>query len=244
MKIIKIHKGGFFMNLKEQGQDAWNDAYTEGGNMLFYPHEDIVRFINKYIRKRTNISEFVNIMQLSDTEWKNFKSIDVGCGVGRHVKFLDEFSLNPYGIDLSTAAIEKGKEWMNFLGKKYLADKMVVGSVTELPYEDNFFDIAVSHSVLDCMPRILAKKGFDEIVRVLKKNGMLYLDFYMDKEKGDGDTFVQEGFDKGVIKSYFTVDSLKEFIGNKAKIVEFKVLLPLYNQYFLRQKVLYFLTAQ
>lgn len=212
------------MNFNELKQDFWNKAYKRGGNILFYPHEEIVRFINKYIRKRTGISEFQNIFPISDLEWKKFKSIDLGCGIGRHIKLLDEFQLNPYGIDISNEAIEEGKRWMYSMNKEYLADKMIVGSVTELPYKDSFFDCGVSHSVLDCMPRSIAQQGFEEIIRVLKKNGMLYLDFYMDFNKGDVDEVVQEGFDKSTIKSYFTIESLKNFIGEKADIIELKII--------------------
>ena len=129
------------MDLMKQGQNVWNDAYENRGNILFYPHEEIVRFINKFIRKRTGVAEFKNMMQLSDFEWDNFRSLDLGCGIGRHIKFLDEFGLNPYGIDLSNEAIEEGKLWMYSINKKYLADKMIIGSVTKLPYKDNYFNI-------------------------------------------------------------------------------------------------------
>ena len=212
------------MNLKEEGQDIWNKAYERRGNILFYPHEEIVRFVNKYVRKRVGITEFTNILPLTDCEWKNFRSVDIGCGIGRHIKFLDEFGLNPYGIDLSNEAIEEGKGWMNFLDRKYLADKMIVGSVTSLPYQDGFFDLGVSHGLLDVMSRSMAEKGLDEILRVLKKGGLMYLDFYMDCNKGDTVELVKTGFDEGTIKSYFTVESLREFIGVKAKIVDLKII--------------------
>ena len=91
------------MNLKEEGQDIWNKAYERRGNILFYPHEEIVRFVNKYVRKRVGITEFTNILPLTDCEWKNFRSVDIGCGIGRHIKFLDEFGLNPYGITATHA---------------------------------------------------------------------------------------------------------------------------------------------
>lgn len=67
------------MNLKTVGQDMWNEAYDRGGNIVFYPHEEIVRFLNKYVRKRTGITTFKNIMPLTDDEWKKFASLDLGC---------------------------------------------------------------------------------------------------------------------------------------------------------------------
>ena len=190
------------MNLNSMRQDMWNEAYGRRGNIVFYPNEEIVRFLNRYVRKRTGISDFMDIMPLEASEWRNFASLDIGCGIGRHIKLLDEFGLNPHGIDLSSEAIAEGRKWMGVLDKQELADRMLVASVTDLPYEDDFFNICVSHSVLDCMPRDTARKGLQEAFRVLKKNGLMYLDFYMDDTKGDMDEEVLSGFDKGTVKSY------------------------------------------
>lgn len=212
------------MELKTTYQDKWDEAYGRGGNILFYPHEEIVRFVNKYVRKRIGISDFKNIMPLTETEWRSFRSLDLGCGIGRHVKFLDEFDLNPYGIDLSGEAIGIGKQWMHALGKQDLAEKLSIGSVTELPYEDEFFNICVSHSVLDCMPRSQARIGLIEALRVLKNKGMMYLDFYMDDKIGDGDIKAQIGFDKDTVKSYYTIEGIKKLIGDAANICEFKII--------------------
>lgn len=212
------------MNLKIVGQDMWNEAYDRGGNIVFYPHEEIVRFLNKYVRKRTGITTFKNIMPLTDDEWKKFASLDLGCGIGRHIRLLDEFGLNPYGIDLPSEAVIQGRTWMCAIGKQEQADKMSIGSVTELPYENEFFNICVSHSVLDCMPRKLAQMGIREAFRVLKSKGLMYMDFYMDNQKGDCDEQAMDGFDKNTIKSYFTVESIKEFIGDQADIKDFKII--------------------
>lgn len=95
---------------KNEGRAEWNAAYDRGGNITFYPHEEIIRFVNKYVRKREGIQEFRNVMDLPEDEWDQFKSLDLGCGIGRHVKFLDEFGLEPYGIDLSETAVSIGKD--------------------------------------------------------------------------------------------------------------------------------------
>ena len=51
------------MNFETLRQDKWNEAYERRGNILFYPHEEIVRFINKYVRKRTGISDFSDVLR-------------------------------------------------------------------------------------------------------------------------------------------------------------------------------------
>lgn len=144
--------------------------------------------------------------------------------MGRHVKFLDEFGLNPYGIDLSNEAISMGKDWMKSIGKDELAEHLMVGSVTDLPFEDNHFAICISCQALDSMPREIAQKGLQEAYRVLKADGLMYLDLIMDSGRGDTEEVVDEGYEKDTIQSYFTVDTIKGFIGWEAEIIEFKII--------------------
>lgn len=208
----------------QEEKNVWDEAYCRGGNILFYPHEEIIRFINKYVRKRVDVSNFHDIIELSEQQWENFASLDLGCGIGRHVKFLDEFGLNPYGIDLSDTAIAMGKSWFSSIGKQELSNRLSVASVTALPFEDNFFNICVSHGTLDSMPRSTAEKGMQEVYRVLKKNGLMYFDVIMDSQKKFEDEIVQSGYEKGTVQSYFTVERIKELIGNRAEILEFKII--------------------
>lgn len=212
------------MEKKFGKQAEWNNSYLGGGNMCFYPHEEIIRFVNKYIRKRDGIHEFHNVMDLPDEEWMNFKSLDLGCGIGRHVKFLDEFGLNPFGIDLSDTAISIGRNWFQELERADLAEKLTVGSVTDLPYEDETFWMCVSHGTLDSMARDIAQAGIKETARVLKKNGLMYLDLIMDVQKADKEVVVEQGYEKGTIQSYFNVDSIKQFLGDELQIIEFKII--------------------
>ena len=204
-------------------REQWNDSYL-GGNICFYPQEEIVRFINKYVRKRFGFNQFHNIMQRSEKEWKDFKSLDLGCGIGRHIRFLDEFGLNPFGIDLSDVAVSIGKEWFIELGCRDLTERLKVGSVIALPYEDETFEICISAGTLDSMSREIAIKGIEEALRVLKKQGLMYLDLVMDTQKGDIDEIVQDDLEKDTIQSYFTVDTIKSFIGDMVKIIEFKMI--------------------
>jgi SAM-dependent methyltransferase len=192
-----------------------------GGNICFYPHEEIVRFVNKYVRKREGISDFRDIMPNLDA---NTASLDLGCGIGRHVKLLDEFGLNPYGIDLSDTAIGMGKQWFDSIGRSDLSDKLQVASVTELPFENEYFNICVSHGVLDSMPRELAMAGIKETYRVLRHGGLMYFDLIMDSKRGDVDEKVKSGYEKDTVQSYFTIESIKAFVGIEAEIIEFKII--------------------
>ena len=47
------------MNLKRIKN--WDKSYKNRDNYIFYPHEEIIRFISKYIRKRVGLNEFTYI---------------------------------------------------------------------------------------------------------------------------------------------------------------------------------------
>ena len=185
---------------QQQGCESWNTSYGRGGNICFYPHEEIVRFVNRYVRKKHGINDFEDLLPLLERE--DFASLDLGCGIGRHTNFLDEFSLNPYGIDLSDTAISIGKQWLESLGKMDLSERLMVGSVSNLPFDDNFFSICVSCGVLDSMPRKIAIEGMKEIHRVLLPGALMYLDLIMDESAREGDETVSAGYEKDTIHSF------------------------------------------
>ena len=41
-----------------------------------------------------------------------YKVLDLGCGIGRHVKYAYEMQLDAYGIDLSDTAISIARSWL------------------------------------------------------------------------------------------------------------------------------------
>jgi ubiquinone/menaquinone biosynthesis C-methylase UbiE len=95
---------------------------------------------------------------------KNRKGLvlDLGCGSGRH--FLYDKNLKFYGIDFSEELIKIARE------KDYV--EVRVGNVSEIFYENDFFDFIVFSRVLHCIERIKdRRKSLEEIYRVLKDGG-------------------------------------------------------------------------
>jgi len=119
-----------------------------------------------------------------------------------------------------------GKKWFHELGRDDLAEKMIVGSVTDLPFENNSFEICVSHGVFDSMYRDIATKGIKEVLRVLKPNGLMYVDLIMDSQRGNCDEIVDSGYEKDTVQSYFTVNEIEKLLEEygSTKIIEFKII--------------------
>lgn len=88
------------------------------------------------------------------------KILDAGCGVG----FLGEHLTNGniWGIDISYKMVERAKNRM---------ERVLVGDLENLPYEDNSFDCIFARSVVHHLPH--PQVGVGELFRVLKDGGMI-----------------------------------------------------------------------
>lgn len=202
----------------ELKKNEWNEAYKNGGNICFWPHEEIVRFVSKYIRKRVSYDKFIEIRNYE-------KALDLGCGIGRHMKFLDEMSFQVSGIDLSETAVNMGKDWFKALGKENLINNIQCGSITNMPYEDKAFDFAVSHGVLDSMEFTIAEAGVKEVARVLKKNGLMYFDVIMDPDsKKSHEETVKGELEHGTVQLYYDDIKINRLLKGNFKILEYKII--------------------
>lgn len=207
--------------MSDQKAQEWDFSYQRKDNYLYYPHEQVIRFISKYVRKRVGFDKFEDRHEFD----KNPKVLDFGCGIGRHMIFLDDFKLRAYGFDLSTSAINEAKENFKLHNKNQLVDNVEVASILDLPYQDNEFSYMLSHGVLDSMPFEVAKNGMLELHRTLKKSGMIYFDVIgiEDSSFGDSDKLeltVTTEHEEGTIQSYFNEERILELLQDKFQIVE------------------------
>ena len=100
------------------------------------------------------------------------KVLDVGCGEGRHIfGILNEFEdVYCYGLDQDIPSLDKCKEGLEFF--KELDSNGTIfqaGSVYQLPFEENFFDLIICSEVLEHLDDYHA--AIKEIHRVLKPGG-------------------------------------------------------------------------
>ncbi len=101
------------------------------------------------------------------------KALDLGCGTGNNAKFLAENGFDIYGIDCSKSAVEICQE--TFLNNN-LKGSFVTGDFLNLPYENNFFDLAIDRESL-------CANKFDDIKKIVQevysklKNGGFFVSF-------------------------------------------------------------------
>ena len=106
-------------------------------------------------------------------EHKAIKALDIATGTGDLAVQMAAKGVNSVtGLDLSPGMLEMGKRKVSDKG---LAEKveMILGDSEDLPFEDNSFDaVTVAFGVRNFEN---LNKGLSEILRVLKKGGILVI---------------------------------------------------------------------
>ena len=108
-------------------------------------------------------------------EWKNkqFKNIlDLGCGLGRHAILFARNGFNVTACDLSDYGVNHLNDWSD---KENLKIETVVCDMLKLPFNENSFDAIFSYHTISHTDTIGVKKVINELKRVLRTNGELFL---------------------------------------------------------------------
>lgn len=177
-------------------KSAWEDAYSKGQNFVFYPHEEIIRFLARHIRRRTGLASYADVMPGAG----GAPFLDVGCGIGRHLVLGHEMGFDVYGLDLSETAITLAREWLGSKGMAKTDEQILQGDVRALPWPDGFFAVAVSHGVFDSMPFEIARAGIEDLARAMKPGGFFYCDLVAGNA---GEEVVEAEHEKNTVQSYF-----------------------------------------
>jgi len=100
------------------------------------------------------------------------KLLDAGCGYCYHTVRLARSEASITGVDFSEAALSIGRQRIADAG---LSSRVHLdrGDLTDLPFEDGYFEFVLSWGVLMHIPNL--EQALRELVRVLKPGGILIL---------------------------------------------------------------------
>ena len=99
--------------------------------------------------------------------------LDIGCGGGVNVeRFLSMTENKVYGLDYSEIAVEKSTKLNQDAIDEGRCD-VIQGSVSELPFEDNTFDIVTGFETVYFWPDFV--NDCKEVRRVLKDDGIMFI---------------------------------------------------------------------
>ncbi|MFH1004443.1 MAG: class I SAM-dependent methyltransferase [Bacteroidota bacterium] len=105
---------------------------------------------------------------------KDDNILDAGCGHGEYTIFSLKRNAKMWAFDYSKEMVNCTRELVKKHNLK--AEAITVDSVTNIPYDDNYFDVVYCLAVLDHLDFDNREKAYKELNRVLKKGGKLILD--------------------------------------------------------------------
>jgi len=207
--------------MKSIKKTQWEASYRRKENYIFYPKEEVVKFLNRFVIKKLGLNDYQYILTPHSNK-KVIIGLDFGCGIGAQTILMHEFGIEAYGLDISEEAINTAKNLAATKGYKDLINRFLVYDGKKISFPDNYFDICISESVLDSMPFSLAKELIKEIDRCTSQLAFISLisgdndKFYREY---DGDEIVKDKHEHGTIQSYYNYNKILNLIsGTKFSI--------------------------
>jgi ubiquinone/menaquinone biosynthesis C-methylase UbiE len=141
----------------------WEQKYSQGHSER-YPWDIVVSFVFRNYPRHKSRNE-VNILE-------------IGCGTASNLWFAAREGFQVAGIDGSSSAIEYGKK--RFAEEGLIGD-LKVGDFTQLPFDNNSFDLVIDRGSLTCCGFSAAQQTVREIHRVLEERGKFLCNPYSDR---------------------------------------------------------------
>jgi len=140
----------------------WDKRYLSGYAQS-YPWDSVVSFIFRNAPKDLPRSEI--------------KVLEVGFGTGPNLWFAAREGFRTAGVESSITAVEIAR-------KRFRQDKLegdlLLGDFTNLPFEDETFDLAIDRCSLVCVGANAQKKAVSEVQRCLRVGGLFFHNAYTD----------------------------------------------------------------
>jgi SAM-dependent methyltransferase len=105
---------------------------------------------------------------------KGMRFLDAGCGANLANYKFHEWSSVFYGVDISTALIDEMKRYVD--KHRLQIGGLYVAEITNMPFEDSYFDIGLLIGVLEYYSLQYTKRALEEMSRVLKPSARLVVD--------------------------------------------------------------------
>lgn len=189
----------------ESEKNGWNKTWSFEGSRSWYPDEQVIRFLAGYYAQRIgSIGQSVK----NKSSKKNLIGVDYGCGPGRHIIAMQEHQIQAHGIDLSDIAVADANALLLANGHSETA---VVGSLSEMQFANEQFDLGICHGVLDHMTSNIRAESIGEILRTLKKQAKVLISFISENDSafGEGKQIeestwtVANGYEKDLPQAFF-----------------------------------------
>ncbi|MBU1055042.1 MAG: class I SAM-dependent methyltransferase [Proteobacteria bacterium] len=140
----------------------YEESYSDAGfkAQRLYPNEELCRFLGREYFLKT-----------AKAERNQVRILELGCGSCSNLWMIAKEGFDAYGIDLSSEGVYLGRKMLECWGVEAQLD---LGTMSELPYETNFFDVVVDVFSSYCLCEEELHRCISEISRVLKPGGNFF----------------------------------------------------------------------
>lgn len=153
-------------------QDFWQN-HPCGESLVQTKDRDFEAFFDRYDRFRYSSERHI-LKCLDEIDFKGKATLEIGLGQGADSEQIIRRGARWSGLDLTTESVARVRTRLSSRQLPFVDIKK--GSVLNLPWPDQTFDIVFSHGVLHHVPEI--QKAQREIHRVLKPQGQLIAMLY------------------------------------------------------------------
>lgn len=194
---------------------------------------------NVSIIKQVPLYRFLDFC-LAHTKEGNRRILD--CGAGGNMPPLAlfrQYDFETCGIDSDEKAVEEARAYGEERG---LALNIQLGDMTALSFEDSSFDCVYSYNSIFHMKKTEVEKSIRELKRVLKPNGLMFVNFLSvdDFRCGEGphlgDNQYEQMDDEPVIHSYYGHEEADLYFKDMTLLIkEQRVIQRIYEGNLIRQ---------
>jgi len=145
--------------MQEDVKKSYTDFHKKNKSKHLYPTEWIIR---------TMLGNYPGL-HLDRSKYQGGKILDLGFGDGRNMSLLHNCGLDIYGVEITQETLDIVHESLAEINVKAT---LKVGTNTNIPFEDNFFDYILASSACYYVDgNSTFNDNLDEITRVLKPGG-------------------------------------------------------------------------
>lgn len=166
--LARVNDKEFPKALAASKAKKWDFDYWDGDRRICYGGYNYIPGRWKPVAEK-----LINHYKLKDGS----RVLDIGCGKG--FLLYEILKINPKiqvtGIDISSYAIKNCKE--------EIKTSLEVGNASNLPYQDNSFDLVFSLNTFHNLHTYDLQKAFNEISRVSKGNSYICVESYRNEEE-------------------------------------------------------------
>ncbi len=133
---------------------AWDEIWKtkEGQALWSVPDPFVVSLLSRFKEEGVN------------------KILDLGFGLGRHAVLFAKEGFDVYGVDTSPTGLKSATNWSE---KENVTLKLMLGEMSHLPFDSDFFDLVIAWNVIYHGTAGYIHQTISELERCLKPAGYL-----------------------------------------------------------------------